>query len=398
MRTADAANRSGVLFVGHEATRSGAPIALLHFLRWYKQNGGRPLRILLGEDGDLRGEFAELAEVWSREQGPWTRLALKRRAIGAAGLRGVGARLEQADVRRWVGREPPALIYVNSAASASAAELLPPGIPVLTHVHELEFSFRIMAGKALDGLLSRTKQFIACSNAVRENLAAHGAAPERIETIYESIPVSGVRAKRRREDVLRELRIPDGASVVIGCGTVSWRKGADLFVQLARTVSRLRSDTYFLWVGGGIMPWDEPQFAHDVHFAGLAERIRFTGGVADPADYLGAGDVFALTSREDPYPLVCLEAAALGKPIVCFANAGGIPEFVEQDCGFIVPYMDVAAMAQRVLCLLDSPEARRRMGQAAREKVAARHDVDKTAPRIVEIMERTVAAGAGTAA
>jgi len=109
-------------------------------------------------------------------------------------------------------------------------------------------------------------------------------------------------------------------------------------------------------------------------------------------DYFAAADVFALTSREDPYPLVCLEAAALAKPIICFADAGGMPEFVEEDCGFVVPYLDVEAMADRVIALLDSAECRLTMGANARRKVAERHDISVSAPRIMEIIERTIAA------
>jgi glycosyltransferase involved in cell wall biosynthesis len=103
---------------------------------------------------------------------------------------------------------------------------------------------------------------------------------------------------------------------------------------------------------------------------------------------MGAADVFVLTSREDPYPLVCLEAAALEKPIVCFAGAGGMPEFVENDCGFVVPYLDIAAMGDHVVSLLDAPDLRVVIGRAARRKVSERHDVGKAAPRILEIIER----------
>ena len=100
-----------------------------------------------------------------------------------------------------------------------------------------------------------------------------------------------------------------------------------------------------------------------------------------------------LTSREDPYPLVCLEAAAVAKPIVCFAGAGGMPEFVEEDCGFVVPYLDIMAMADRVGLLLDSLECRITMGAAARRKVTRRHDISRAAPRIMEVIERTIAVG-----
>jgi glycosyltransferase involved in cell wall biosynthesis len=100
-----------------------------------------------------------------------------------------------------------------------------------------------------------------------------------------------------------------------------------------------------------------------------------------------------LTSREDPYPVGCLEAAALEKPIVCFANAGGASEFLEEDCGFVVPYLDVPAMADRIVSLIDSADRRRTMGTAARRKVTERHDVSRAAPRIADIIKWTVVRG-----
>jgi glycosyltransferase involved in cell wall biosynthesis len=386
--------RRGVLFVGHEATRTGAPIALLHFLRWLKKNGKRPFAMILAEGGELTPEFEALGEVWCRERGVWSARGLRRRALGAAGFRDLGQRLERADAGRWVARQAPALIYVNSIASASAVQMLPPGIPTITHVHELEYSFRQLEGPALSGLLHRTRQFIACSNAVRENLVrGHGVPPDRVETVYESIPVEQVRPGKTRQEVFAELRIPSGHSLVIGCGAHNWRKGADLFIQVAMTVSKRRSDVHFTWIGG--LAWEMAQLELDVQRAGLVGKMSLPGVVTNAADYFAAADVFVLTSREDPYPLVCLEAAALGKPIVCFANAGGIPEFVEEDCGYIVPYLDVNAMAERVVELLDLPERRRSMGEAACKKVAERHDVSMAAPRIAQIIETTIAEAKG---
>jgi hypothetical protein len=95
-----------------------------------------------------------------------------------------------------------------------------------------------------------------------------------------------------------------------------------------------------------------------------------------------------LLSTEDPYPLVVLEAAALGKPIVCFAGSGGAPEFVENDCGFVVPYLDLEAVAERIAELIEAPELRKRMGTAARMKVQSRHDVNIAAPQILNFIER----------
>jgi glycosyltransferase involved in cell wall biosynthesis len=259
---------------------------------------------------------------------------------------------------------------------------------VLTHVHELELVFQVRSSPHLERLLNKTYQFVACSKAVQENLIReHGVASERIETVHESIPVNEVRAERSRVQIRQELDMPTDAQLVVSIGTDLWRKGIDIFLHLAQAVCQQNSRAHFVWIGGT----SSPQLDYDIRVGGLSGRICFLGQCAKPADYLAASDVFVLTSREDPYPLVCLEAAALGKPIVCFASAGGAPEFVEQDCGFVVPYFDVVAMASRVISLLDSADYRLTIGAAARRKVAKRHDIGVSAPRILEIIERTIA-------
>jgi glycosyltransferase involved in cell wall biosynthesis len=383
--------RSEILFVSHDASRTGAPRALLHFLRWFKKNSRRPFSILLGADGDLTPEFEELAETWSLDRSRWCPGGRRSVLLSKVGLSWWARRAELRDLRRSTPCSSPVLVYANSIVSAHAVNMLGLQVPVLAHVHELNSSFQLVTPSTLSRFLVQTRRFIACSDAVREYLTRdHAVAPPAVELVYESIPVGQILPERSREQVLQQLRIPRDATLVVGCGTVNHRKGADLFAHLAAAVCRERPNVYFAWIGEGLAP-DTVRFESAVREAGLAEKVRLTGAVTRPADYFAAADVFALTSREDPYPLACLEAAAVGKPIICFAGAGGMPEFVEGDCGFVVPYLDIMAMADRVVALLDSPDCRLTMGSAAQRKVAQRHDVNRAAPHIADIIERTIA-------
>jgi glycosyltransferase involved in cell wall biosynthesis len=89
-------------------------------------------------------------------------------------------------------------------------------------------------------------------------------------------------------------------------------------------------------------------------------------------------DVFALTSREDCFPLVCLTAAELGTPVVCF-DTGGIPEMLARcDGGRTVPYPDVVAMADAVAAIATEPATGVAMGTRARDHVLTHHQLDHT--------------------
>ncbi len=173
---------------------------------------------------------------------------------------------------------------------------------------------------------------------------------------------------------------------------MNWRKGFDLFVQLALLVRGRAAPTdspvYFAWLGGTEGRLVGEEFAHDVGRAGLADRVFALGAKADPVPWIAGFDVLALTSREDPYPLVCLEAAAAGVPTVCFDRAGGMPEFVAGDCGRAVPYLDLPAMAEAVLDLLGDPAECRRLGHNARRKVLEQHRPADAAAHIARIVGR----------
>jgi glycosyltransferase involved in cell wall biosynthesis len=140
-------------------------------------------------------------------------------------------------------------------------------------------------------------------------------------------------------------------------------------------------------VGGEPVSWERKVLDHDVARMGLSERVHLVGPQVEPAPYFSLFDVFVLTSREDPFPLVCLEAAALGIPIICFADAGGMPEFVGEDAGFVVPYLDVARASDRVRLLVTAEELRVRLGRCAAERVK-KHDVLVIGPKIASVLDR----------
>src|SRR5690606_10300534 len=114
--------------------------------------------------------------------------------------------------------------------------------------------------------------------------------------------------------------------------------------------------------------------------------VRFVGPQSDPASWFALMDVLVVPSREDTYPLVCIEAAAAGTPVVAF-DAGGIPGLLREGCGEVVPYPDVEGMAASVQGLLDGPARRRAMGERGRGLVRERHDVGVVAPGLWSSIE-----------
>lgn len=354
---------------------------LLHFLRWLHANSDAHVEMLLLRGGPLEPRFRELGPV--RVLRPLDGSSLFHRietGLEYLGLLRVAGRIRGARYRLLLRKARGMdVVYLNSVASFSLALYLPRGPRVICHVHELEMGLRLGTPRSLawPDLVDRVDVFIAASQAVADNLVENRGVPaERIRTHHEFIDVARFSSDETTE---MALPVPAGAPVVGGCGTMEWRKGADLFAQVAAVVGRTRPDIHFVWIGA-TPTRDLWPVEHEIRSIGIGDRVHLLPETEDPASFFRAVDVFALTSREDPFPLVALEASAVGTPVVSFDN-GGMREFLTPESGRLVPYLDVAAMAAAIVDLVDHPEAREAVGRAARESVA-RYDVSRGAPAL----------------
>ncbi|MGA2243453.1 MAG: glycosyltransferase family 4 protein [Verrucomicrobiota bacterium] len=395
MNEADPRGEKKILFLGHSASRSGAPLVLLHWLKWFKQNAGMSFEILLKEGGPLEGDFAALAPTTvlrrSRFETILNNLCHRLRCSPPAKFTLSAKALEFARGRKV------RLIHANTVAVAEEVAVLAGlKLPIVWHVHEMPFAINCFQGGRPFAEASRfATAFIAASEGVRQGLVDGGSIPAaKITVIREFIPWIETSPEARlaqRVRVRKELALPAQAFVAGMCGTVEWRKGADLFVGAAR---QCRAEfpgrnIYFLWVGAPDHALTQRQVDHDLRLAGLTDTVRFIGGKSDSLPYLAAMDVFALTSREDPFPLAMLEAAALGLPIVCFSRSGGGPEFVAGDAGVIVEYADSLALARALARLSGEPALCRQLGDAGRAKVRDHYTVEKQAPKILQFLGET---------
>ena len=378
-----------VLFLGHAAERTGPPLILLDLLRWIREHTDIEAGVVLLEGGPLLDEFCALAPTWivSDWLGPGpTRLA--ERVLRKAHLSGVATRLVEAR-RRWpargVGDWP--IVYVNCAGTARLVPLLPaPPQRLIAHIHELATGLDYhLAPETRAELFNAADRIITVSEAVSDEIVAMGLADrDRMTCIHGCIdpePAGAARPPTRAA-----LAIPDDAYVVGSAGLLHWRKAPDLFVSVALRVVRRHADAHFVWLGGH---GDDPAVraaVADVERAGLAGHVHFVPHQEHPRDWFRLFDVFLLPAREDAYPLVCLEAASVGLPVVCFTS-GGAPEFVRDDAGIVVAYPDLDQVADALLALRSDPERRARLGAVGRRRVIDEHAVSVIAPRLVAEIE-----------
>lgn len=385
--------KQAVVFIGHGASRTGAPASLLKVVRWIATNTDHPCIVLLGNAGPLVEDYSKYASVhiWNK---PIRTTATNQGIFD--GLFGRFSKLalrslerHQSGIIRQLKTHKIGCIFNNTGVNGHILEAVKPrsNAPVVSRIPELESYMRKNnRNGSVDKVLALTDYFVAVSNAVKTNLVdRHGVSPERVSVIYGSCDTKKVSASELR---LREkLGIPPDAFLVGGCGTLEYHKGIDLFIQIANYCKTKLDcpEVYFCWIGVCVSQDSCIEYKYEVEQLELSKHFFFLGEIADTAPYFAEMNVFLLTSREDSFPLVMLEAARQGVPIACFEGGGGATEFVDDTVGVTLPLLDVEGMARAITDLKGSPELRARLGAKAYEKSMA-YTPDRMGKEIHDVM------------
>ncbi len=374
-----------ILLIGHEATRTGAPVVLLHLIRWLRENTDLDIQLLLLSGGELVSAYRDLVPVFVLPD-PGSSIVsrgfrkLKEEMLETRSLRTKGLEPFKTDYDLVMGNTAITLEYLRYFKKR--------GAKTICWMHELEYIIKtLFTVERFTELTSSVDMFVGGSGATVKMLRGFGIE-KPVEVVYDFSAVDRS-AEYNVDDIRAGLGIPADAFVVAGSGTLEWRKGVDLFLQTAVRQTGELPDIYFIWVAGRSAPtnptYNEVMF--DLARIDEKERVRVIESTESPAPYFAAADLFLLTSREDTFPLVCLESAALGKPVICFENAGGMPEFIGEDAGAVVPYLDIEALSSSIRAFYDDRNTLKRAGDAARAKVETKFSLENSCRRISEIID-----------
>ena len=350
--------RKKLVLVGHDAHPHGAQILLLNIGRVLKNRFGYEISFILMGGGPMVPQYEKLAPTF----------------VVAPGDKGA-AELEAHIVQLKTQGFSCAL--TNSVVSGlGALALKGKGFTVASLIHELP---QIVHDNNLVGhyaaIRDNSDLVIFPNLYVRRHIEeAFGTPSHDVDVRPQGLYSHVTRKAGAREAVRTQLGLKASDRIVINIAFGDHRKGLDLFAEIAGKVAEKHDDIHFLWLGELHI-----HLIADVKAKIAADNIRnvhFVPFSPDLASYLSASDLFLLTSREDPFPSVLLDAIAVGLPVAAFENGGGYVDLLKDDrIGTLIPYLDTAAAASTVPQILDN---RANYGQDRvdyrREVVAGRFD------------------------
>jgi glycosyltransferase involved in cell wall biosynthesis len=168
-------------------------------------------------------------------------------------------------------------------------------------------------------------------------------------------------------------------------------KGVDIFIQSAALVKDRFKNVKFLIIG------DNPDRKYTyykylkqlVDGLGLRNEVVFAGWRSDKFDFISVMDVLVQpSSYPEGFGLTCIEAMALGKPVIATSVAGHTDIIENGKTGCLVPSRNPPAMAQAIINFIENPLLAERIAKAGRESVNQRFNIQGKVKEIESIYKK----------
>ena len=282
-------------------------------------------------------------------------------------------------VRTW----RPAVLHshmLHANLMARAVRLFAPVPAVVSTIHNIYEGgrLRMLGYRLTNGLVDHITIIsqAAADRFIRDRIVPPGlleVVPNGVDTErYRGVPAGTRERLRRGLDLTTEF-----AWLAVGRF-----EAAKDYPNLLRAFARVRAqrpDAVLLLVGRGSLQADTEALARSL---GLQGSVRFVGTREDVPEFMRAADGYVMSSAWEGMPMVLLEAAAAGLPIVATRVGGNQEVVVDGTTGFLVAPSDDEALGAAMLRLMGVPEAERRpMGSRGHDHVREHYGLSRVVDR-----------------
>ena len=259
------------------------------------------------------------------------------------------------------------------------------GKPQVIHLHYIIGSW--LHPPVLARLLT-CEHLVTVSNFIREEALRHGAVPEKVTTVRNSVTALPLAGPEVRREVRDELGITPDAPLLGVVARLDPDKGQADTLQAFALARRTYPEARLLIIGDPT-PW-QPDYAAklmaEASALGLGGSALFLGHRSDVPRLLAALDVFVHPTRLDPCPLALLEASAAGLPVIAYAE-GGANEIIQNErTGLLSAPGDVPALAESLRRLLADPALGRQMGAAGQARIEVEFRPEDSRRQFAEVL------------
>lgn len=225
-------------------------------------------------------------------------------------------------------------------------------------------------------------KLVTVSQKTHQIALREGVREERTEVIMNGIAPLPPESRNRLE-VRKEAGVEANAPVLLSVGRLVYQKAHEVLIACMPLVLKEFPNTKIWICGEGVL---RAELEAQIQKLDLADSVKLLGKSDRISDYLASADVFVLPSRWEGLPIALLEAMSAGLPCVATKVEGVDEALVEGEHGLFVPVENPETLAQAILQLLRNPQARSRMGAAAKLRISKFYTVDRMCGQYLELM------------
>jgi len=369
-----------ILFIIHEASATGAPFVIDNLLKssYFAKNECFVLSIYGGElENDLKNN-AQLSILYKKAQRNFLKKVKHKFFF-------------QNEYLKLLNNGFFDLVYINSVASLTRMPTLDflKKNKCILHVHEGPVLIENLGAKdLLENEINKFSKLIFVSHFVKEALISK----YEIDTSKFKVIPPVIRNLNYSESELNLLKFNKNSFVVCSTGSMNYIKGVDVFLQIAKNVinkADISRPIFFKWIGTKGSAEIRNHTLDDLMKMELEKNVEFLPNTDSIISYFIESDVFLLSSREESFSMVAMENAMLGNPVVCFDKGNGTKEFINNENGYIVPYMDINAASNAILEMYNDTELLKKKSEAIK-KMSIQFSGDDTANQIFDLIDEVI--------
>ena len=335
-----------IIYVGHDAAFNGAQILSLSILKELKERFKFSIYIILKSGGVLEKEYEKYATVYNLSEKYTTKD-------------------QQIELIKKIKDLGVDYAITSTVISGDIVELLKKeNIKTLSLIHELTGVIKQYKAEEYAKIIARQSDYVIFpSNFVRDHYNKIAPVPENKTFIC---PQGLLRENKYKNDkkfarnlLRKNLKLKEDAFIVLGVAYADYRKGIDLFLEVASKISNEKIN--FVWVGD-IAPEMQEIVSNKMKTNKNVYLIKTTSEIS--LFYAGA-DIYLMTSREEPFGSVVIESMNVGVPVVGFKDVGGFADIVTKETGILIPNLDIDVMAKTLEFLIKNKNIIEKLGRAS---------------------------------
>ncbi len=205
-------------------------------------------------------------------------------------------------------------------------------------------------------LNKHVKRIITVSDFEKDNLIKAGIEANKITTVYNGVDLNQFVFCQKEKSECFKIGI---------LARLSEEKNHELFVKIA---DQLRDNPNLLFYIAGDGP-EQGKIKNLVHTQNLNHKIKMLGVVHNPEEFIKEMDLLLLTSYREVFPMVILEAMAVGTPLISI-NRGGIREaIIENKTGILIDEHTAEDFCNKIMDIESNEKNRKQIIENARRKV-----------------------------